>query len=86
MYLAPAKEASSLHVTKKCMTNSFASLGKTSLLTSHLANPTSTRAASYQRRSYVREFERLETRGPILIQGLWEIQTEAIIYLKFVDA
>ena len=47
-------EASSLHITIKCVMISCAFPGEPSPLTSYAASPSSTKAAEYQRRSHIR--------------------------------
>ena len=54
MGLAAVTEASSSHVTKKCMTSSSASLDEPSPINAYAANPSSTRAAADQMKRYVR--------------------------------
>ena len=54
MELAAVTEASSSHVTKKCMTSSSASLGEPFPITVYAENPSSTRSEADQRRGYVR--------------------------------
>ena len=65
MHLAAAKKSFPLHVTKK-------PLYKPSLKPLYADNPSSTRAASYQRGGVSQLSDRLETRGDVLVWVLWD--------------
>ena len=52
--LAAAKEASSSHVTIKCVMNSYTSLDYPSFLPEYTVNPSSTRSAEDQWGKYIR--------------------------------
>ena len=52
--LAAAKKALSLDVTEKCVTNSYTSLAEPSIPPAYTSNPSSARAAAYQREGYAR--------------------------------
>ena len=54
MDLAAAKKASSLHITTKCVTNSYTYIGETSLLPMYAANPSSTSSEADQRGGYIK--------------------------------
>ena len=54
-YLSAAKEASSSHITKKCVPNFYTALNYPYFQPLYTANPSCTRAAEYQREGYIRE-------------------------------
>ena len=83
---AAATEVSSSHVTMIYETISSTSPDKPYPLTTYKANPSSTRAAAYQRGDIRHRRNIPETRGDVLIRRLWEIQTDAIIDIRFGDA
>ena len=66
----------------KCVENSSTSLDKASLIHMYSSNPSYTRDIADQRGGVHEGSERLETRGDVLIQGILEHQTDAIIDVK----
>ena len=61
------------------MTNSSESLCETSLLPVYVVNPSYINSASDQMGGVRQGSYILYTRGDVIIQGLWELQTDAII-------
>ena len=84
--LSASKEASSSHITSKRMTNLYTSLDgpylSSPILGEHLIHQGQIRSeGGIRHRS-----DRLEIRGDVLIQGLWDRQNNDIIYTKIGDA
>ena len=72
-----------MHIKTKCVSSYSISLGEPYPITAYEENPQPTRDTAHQTRRYIRGGSRLETRGEIIIQGLWEIQTDSIIEIRF---
>ena len=86
MYLAAAKEAWSLHVTKKCVTKSYTLPDEPSPQKLCFSKTLIHKGLNRSERQIHQGSEKLETWGDVMIWGLWDQQTDAFINVRLGNA